>query len=562
MDSSTGTRLSLVLASILLVTVLAAGTFVSVIASSSRDNTVDLAERVAPASLLLLNLDRDAYQAELFLERVVHRESSGLDAVDDRVLHAENRAQLLGERWITFREIADYCADVLPGEAEHAQMFERDRDIWLATATSVLDMAPGPEREALLEQAKVEFDTARNHLDVLEEEYWEPQIAILGAATTDDINTATYAIVVTVVVVAAVTVLLTITNIVALRRQARDHSRREEELLDNTRRQSFETVLRRGLEMAQTESAALDIVARATDQSVERVELSELLLNNSSRSHLRSTQRRGRVRGNARVWGLVTGRVSGGRDRHPSGVRRLRGAGRLPPPQCPLRPAAQRRVRPGQHQRASVRRPPPDPRRSTTSSTSGSKRRSPRSRTTPASRMSVLRNRAMAAHQASTDPLTGLANRRSLEAAVHGMRETCDQLGILMVDLDHFKALNDTHGHETGDRALRLFADAARDVTRDGETVAARWGGEEFVIVIGDAGAEDAARVAERLREALAIRLIDAATPRIHDQCRRHLRQRRPPAPRGSGARRSGALRSQAERPRPGQHRRRLTPPP
>lgn len=511
MESTTGTRLSLVLASILLVTVLGAGTVVAVVTSSSRDNTVDLAERVAPASLLLLNLDRDAYQAELYLERVVHHEFMGMDAVDDRVAYAENTAQLLGERWIRFREIADYCADVLPGEAEHAAMFEADRDTWLATAGRVLDMSPGPEREALLDQAKIEFDIARGHLDILEEEYWEPQIAILGQDTTDAINTATLAIVVTVVVVAVVTILLTITNIVSLRRQAREHARREEELLESTRRQSFETVLRRGLEMAQTESAALEIVARATAQSVERVELSELLLSNSSRSHLRSTQRQ------AEEGTPGCGVTSPGECRAvATGALQVFGDSEALDA-CPHLSA-----------RTDLRRSAVCVPVSINGRASGSlhltrpfddhfDEREQANLTAIANhtgiQMSVLRNREIAAHQASTDPLTGLANRRSLEAAVHGMRERCDRLGLLMIDLDHFKELNDTHGHETGDRALRVFADAARDVIQDGQSVAARWGGEEFVIVIADAGAEDAALLAERLREALAVRLIDAATP-------------------------------------------------
>ncbi len=66
-------------------------------------------------------------------------------------------------------------------------------------------------------------------------------------------------------------------------------------------------------------------------------------------------------------------------------------------------------------------------------------------------------------------------------------------------DLDHFKQLNDTHGHETGDRSLRLFAQATRRALRDVDLIG-RWGGEEFVIVMPGTDAEQAVTVLERVR--------------------------------------------------------------
>jgi diguanylate cyclase (GGDEF)-like protein len=73
---------------------------------------------------------------------------------------------------------------------------------------------------------------------------------------------------------------------------------------------------------------------------------------------------------------------------------------------------------------------------------------------------------------------------------------------IAMADLDHFKQLNDTHGHEAGDRALRFFAETAQAVLRDDDVIA-RWGGEEFVIVVPDLDRHEAANVLERIRERL-----------------------------------------------------------
>jgi diguanylate cyclase (GGDEF)-like protein len=511
MKSSRGSRVSLFLASVLLVVVLGAGTAIVVLTSTARHNTVELADGVAPAALLLLNIDRDAYQAELFLERVVHLEATGLESISARIGYAENSAQLVGERWTGFREIGRELRDRLPAEAQHADMFERDRDIWLATAATVLNLSPGPDREILTETAREQFATMREHLDILEEEVWEPQIGILGSSTTRGISLVMVTIVVTMIVVAVVTVALTITNIVAFRRQAQDYSRREEDLLENTRRQSFETLLRRALEMAQTEAAALGIVARATDQSLERVEMSELLLSDSSRTQLRSAQRR--AVGAARGCGVTTPdecrAVVTGTMQVFSDSAALDACPYLAD-RDPVRRTAicvpvsiNGRASGTLHATRSAA-DPFDERDQTTLTAIANH---------TGIQLSVLRNQEIATHQASTDPLTGLANRRSLDTAVHRMRESAECMAILMIDLDHFKELNDAHGHETGDRALRIFADAARDVAYDDRTVAARWGGEEFVIVVADGTVDDGILLAERLREALAVKLLDDTTP-------------------------------------------------
>jgi diguanylate cyclase (GGDEF)-like protein len=511
MHSSRGSRLSLFLASLLLITALSAGTAIVVYTSTSRTSTVALADDVAPASLLLLNLDRDADQADLFLERVVHLEAAGLDAIGDRIGYAENTGQLLGDRWTQFREIGERFADRLPGEARRVETFETDRDIWLATAERVLAMSPSEERDLLVAVANDQFTEMRDHLDVLEEEFWEPQIAVLGSTATRGITIVLVMIIVAMASVVAITVALTIANIVAFRRQAKDYATREGELLENTRRQSFETVMRRALEMAHTEAAALDIVARATEQSLPRVEMSELLLSDTSRSSLRSVRRR--APGTARGCGVT---LPGDCRAVATGTTQIFGdsAALDACPHLADRDDARRTavcVPVSINGRASgtlhavrTTSEPFDERDQATLTAIANH---------TGIQLSVLRNQEIAAHQASTDPLTGLANRRSLEAAVHRMREASDSMAVLMIDLDHFKELNDTHGHETGDRALRVFADAARDVTFDDHTIAARWGGEEFVIVLAGGTADDGMLLAEQLREALSVKLLDASTP-------------------------------------------------
>lgn len=106
---------------------------------------------------------------------------------------------------------------------------------------------------------------------------------------------------------------------------------------------------------------------------------------------------------------------------------------------------------------------------------------------------------------AATDELTNLSNRRSfnelLPAAVSAARRHMYPLSLVMIDLDHFKGVNDTFGHCAGDKALKDFADLLREKIR-AEDAAARWGGEEFIIILPHTAHEEAAALAERIRVA------------------------------------------------------------
>ncbi|HEY7827849.1 MAG TPA: diguanylate cyclase, partial [Candidatus Limnocylindrales bacterium] len=109
--------------------------------------------------------------------------------------------------------------------------------------------------------------------------------------------------------------------------------------------------------------------------------------------------------------------------------------------------------------------------------------------------------------RASTDPLTGLPNRRYFEefCALLGQRrrsEDHQDLGVLMVDIDWFKRINDTFGHPVGDQVLRAVAGAIADAVRDGD-VPARFGGEEFAVLLRHASRPVAIEVAERVRQAV-----------------------------------------------------------
>ena len=101
-------------------------------------------------------------------------------------------------------------------------------------------------------------------------------------------------------------------------------------------------------------------------------------------------------------------------------------------------------------------------------------------------RIGLLRVMAETQLQAATDGLTGLLNRRSLHNKMRVVRDDAACFAVVMADLDHFKRLNDTHGHDTGDSALRVFAETMRRSLR-AEDLICRYGGEEFVVILPDA---------------------------------------------------------------------------
>lgn len=109
-------------------------------------------------------------------------------------------------------------------------------------------------------------------------------------------------------------------------------------------------------------------------------------------------------------------------------------------------------------------------------------------------------------HLAAHDELTGLANRRRmgelLEHEQRRMRRLQQPLYLALLDIDHFKAVNDTHGHAHGDAVLKTFADTVVATVRDSD-VLARWGGEEFLLLLCDTDLPGAHEVVERVRRAV-----------------------------------------------------------
>jgi diguanylate cyclase (GGDEF)-like protein len=116
---------------------------------------------------------------------------------------------------------------------------------------------------------------------------------------------------------------------------------------------------------------------------------------------------------------------------------------------------------------------------------------------------------------ARTDALTGLLNRRAVmevaRALFEGALRARSPLSVIILDIDHFKAINDSHGHPVGDAAIAAVAATMERVKRGGD-IAGRIGGEEFLLVLPHTRGDEAVTVAERLRKA-----IPGSAPRVEE---------------------------------------------
>lgn len=116
---------------------------------------------------------------------------------------------------------------------------------------------------------------------------------------------------------------------------------------------------------------------------------------------------------------------------------------------------------------------------------------------------------------ASTDPLTGLYNRRSMDVFLSQAVETDSNFALIMCDIDDFKKVNDTYGHDFGDVVLKGVANITTEQVKERGYVC-RWGGEEILILLNNASEESSFRIAENIRRNVANRVFDLNEKWIH----------------------------------------------
>lgn len=462
-----------------------------------------LATRSLPAAIALRDLSVESVRAQENFLTAVHTSDPATRAVAlDAALDA-GRAQ--DEAWRTYESVAVES----PGEQALQRRFEASLVRARQLATAVVSSEPDDANRAeLLAEEQAEDAIQRSAVHALETEIYLPMAQRDAAAATAGIDTGR-------TVVGASTgigaVLFSLVGIVLMRGARRDHRLRTAEsaaMRQAAETATFERSLQAGLEMATTEDASMGVVEQALSMAAPEVP-AEVLLADSSRAHFRQ------------VLGTGTG------EEHRCRVSS--------PGECPAIASGQTRLfensadldscpflREQNEHAWAVCVPVSVAGRNTGVIRAQQALQAPRTEhlvsrlelvaRKTGDRIGALRVLAKTRAQAQADPLTGLPNRRTLEQQVRDLQVVDGPYVIAFADLDLFKAINDLHGHETGDRALRLFSRILRDGIRPRDLLA-RYGGEEFVVVLPDCSIPDARVVAERIRSALASALGNATVP-------------------------------------------------
>ncbi len=466
-------------------------------------NSADLSSRALPAQIALWQTAVATSQGQENLLAAVDAEDSAARAV--AIAAAQEAGARKDASWSTYMSLASNA----PGERTLQLSYDTSKTKAVQLSAVLLSLAPGdPARAATLVDERRESATQLTVLANLQSTIYGPAVTVDAAAIHAGISTARTAVLLSFAILAVVFGIAGVMLLVGARRDQRQFAAETAALRFAGHTADFEGSLQRGLEMAATEDLAVDVVGQALSLVAPDVPV-ELLLADSSRAHFRQVlstdaeadeacgvgsprdcpaARTGQVQffadstdldtcrflrdGDAPVWAIcvpvsIAGRATGV-------VRAQRSLDREPPPNV----AAGLEL---------VARKAGD-------------------------RIGAIRVLARTEAQAQIDPLTGLPNRRTLETQLHEFRVLEGPYVVAFADLDHFKLINDVHGHAMGDRALRLFARVLRDSIRPRDLLA-RYGGEEFVAVLPDCSLADASVVANRIRSELSNRLAQATVP-------------------------------------------------
>ncbi len=473
---------------------------------------MQLTVREVPALAQLLRTDVDLYEGQLGLERAAAATDaselkSGLDFWSENITQSNDK----------FTAFKALVANV-GGDDPSIAAYEADRAAWvratekLASALSNRhhDDLHNAEPPPTIEATRPLFQAVRARLNHIIADIYEPAVEASGDRLDRTARQTRWKLLIGAVVALAGGVILTRRMARTLRIQQQAAEAMNVERAEQNLRQAFEARLARALEMAQDEDGVLRLVEQAIVIAAPEV-TSEILLGDSSRAHLHQVAKTGHK-----------GAGCGCRVPKPSDCPAVRRGHRLSFESgamldaCPYlkdRPGGNRSAVcvplsiMGQtvgvmHVTAADGHLPP----------AGHIQALEQVASKSGERIGLLRAFQRTQVQASIDPLTGLLNRRSLEEKVHELTRQEIPFAVAYGDLDHFKNLNDTHGHETGDKALRTFAQTIKSSIRPGD-LAARWGGEEFVVVLPRASAGEGVAVLDRVRQRLANVLKEADTP-------------------------------------------------
>jgi len=490
--------LAIVLMSLMTATVVV-GTWSTLVLRSRFDSTI---QSDVPRLQNLLHLDRDLFRGQRSLEISLLEP----DHVQRVALIAEYDAQVDRTKawWDKYMSTSAGLDKEIAWQSEYMAA----RDAWVASSQVLAVMARNDATfqssivAGQLSTVQDDFSVMRGTVDKLEEQVAEPLIEDATTGLRGKSTTTVVQMLALLVFGLGIGGITSLTTYRAAKKQHIASRKRDHERVDESERAAFEAELNQALDMAQTEDAGFKTIAMVIEtENPDRP--TELLLADSSQAHLKqviSTDKNGSGPGcpalspsdcpAIRRGTTLTFRDGGAYSACPN----LRDRGGDPcSAVCVPVSVAGRTV--GALHTTGPNMEIADPK---------VVRRIEEVAARSGDRIGVLRAFAKSQSQAATDPLTGLANRRSFENEASTRLKQGQHIAIAYGDLDHFKKLNDTYGHDAGDRALRLFSKVVRDSMRDMD-MAARWGGEEFVLMFGNSDASTAATALDRLRQNLAI---------------------------------------------------------
>ena len=469
--------------------------------SGSQSVATRLANRAGPAQVALQDTMVATVQGQASLMVSVQTQDAPTRA--SAIAAAQTFGQAQDAGWVAYLKVALS----MPGERALQQVYEASNAKARQLGAQVVVSDPKAATFAtLVAQERTEADVEPATLAKLQAIY-TPIVGGSGTTIAAGIGHQTTVVVGLSLILSFFFTLVMLVLLRGARRDQRLLTAEASELRTAGQRGEFEASLQRGLDMEPTEEATFEIVQQALMMAVPEVPV-ELLLADSSRAHFRQ----------------VLSTVTTTEAACPVGV----------PNACPVASSGQMQVfedserldtcrflRGGERVWA-VCAPVSVAGRSTGVLHAQQRNDVARSDRLPVDlaviarktgeRIGAVRVLARTEAQAQTDPLTGLPNRRTLDTKIQDLLTEGADYVVAFADLDHFKVINDTYGHEIGDRALRLFARVLRDAIRPSDFVA-RQGGEEFLVVLPDCSLPDARLVAERVRTELTRALAQAEVP-------------------------------------------------